>query len=177
MAVPAGAPVVIGLLRWPQPRHHGAMALPVVQMSREALGVKLLARSVDEYLHRWAGLIRQHVMVRGVQGGHAHAAGWRHKPPPFHGHVSRSSSARPLPPPPLSPAYNLFVRLLAEEDVASSGAGGPLAAAAGAGGQELYRPGGVEAEGMKEKMQMYVIRKVGDCGDDKSLHKLVLFVT
>jgi len=44
--------VVIGLLRWPQPRQHGSMQLPLVAQSRKALGVKLLARSVDEQLHR-----------------------------------------------------------------------------------------------------------------------------
>jgi len=43
---------VIGLLRWPDPKQHGTMQLPVVSMSRSALGVNLLARSVDELLHR-----------------------------------------------------------------------------------------------------------------------------
>ncbi|GBF98503.1 hypothetical protein Rsub_11494 [Raphidocelis subcapitata] len=54
---PAGASVVgdavvLGLLRWADPGRHKGMALPVVAMSRGARGVRLLARSVDEYLHR-----------------------------------------------------------------------------------------------------------------------------
>jgi hypothetical protein len=43
---------VLGLLRWPQPNQHKAMPLPLVSMSREGRSLTLLARSVDEYLHR-----------------------------------------------------------------------------------------------------------------------------
>lgn len=43
---------VLGLLRWPQPNQHKAMQLPLVSMSRDGYNVTLLARSVDEYLHR-----------------------------------------------------------------------------------------------------------------------------
>jgi hypothetical protein len=43
---------VLGLLRWPQPNQHKAMPLPLVSMSREGRNLTLLARSVDEYLHR-----------------------------------------------------------------------------------------------------------------------------
>ncbi|KAF8061990.1 hypothetical protein HT031_004250 [Scenedesmus sp. PABB004] len=48
---PGGAGV-LGLLRWPQPGGHKAMPLPLVSMTREGRGLTLLARSVDEYLHR-----------------------------------------------------------------------------------------------------------------------------
>jgi hypothetical protein len=48
----AGAELVVGLLRWPDPRQHPRMPLPVVAMSRGATGVRLLARSVDELLLR-----------------------------------------------------------------------------------------------------------------------------
>ncbi|KAI8464671.1 MAG: hypothetical protein J3K34DRAFT_525991 [Monoraphidium minutum] len=52
-SAPAGAEsVVVGLLRWADPGRHKGMTLPVVSMSRGARGVRLLARSVDEYLHR-----------------------------------------------------------------------------------------------------------------------------
>lgn len=44
--------VVLGLLRWPDPGRHKGMTLPVVAMGRGARGVRLVARSVDEYLHR-----------------------------------------------------------------------------------------------------------------------------
>jgi hypothetical protein len=46
---------VLGLLRWPQPNQHKAMPLPLVSMSREGRNLTLLARSVDEYLHRCVG--------------------------------------------------------------------------------------------------------------------------
>ncbi|KIY92887.1 hypothetical protein MNEG_15076 [Monoraphidium neglectum] len=52
-AAPAGSEsVVLGLLRWADPGRHKGMALPLVSMSRGARGVRLVARSVDEYLHR-----------------------------------------------------------------------------------------------------------------------------
>ncbi|KAG2498379.1 hypothetical protein HYH03_003638 [Edaphochlamys debaryana] len=40
------------LLRWPEPSQHKNMPLPVVRMTRGEVGVTLVARSVDEYLHR-----------------------------------------------------------------------------------------------------------------------------
>lgn len=43
---------MVCLLRWPDPAAHKAMPLPLVSMSRGARSVRLLARSVDEYLHR-----------------------------------------------------------------------------------------------------------------------------
>lgn len=43
---------VLGLLRWPQPNQHKAMQLPLVSMQRNGANLTLLARSVDEYLHR-----------------------------------------------------------------------------------------------------------------------------
>eukprot|EP00879_Flechtneria_rotunda_P027676 GHRR01029657.1.p1 GENE.GHRR01029657.1~~GHRR01029657.1.p1 ORF type:complete len:344 (+),score=121.23 GHRR01029657.1:363-1394(+) len=43
---------VLGLLRWPQPNQHKAMPLPLISMSRQGYNLILLARSVDEYLHR-----------------------------------------------------------------------------------------------------------------------------
>lgn len=43
---------VLGLLRWPQPNQHKAMQLPLVSMQRDGGNLTLLARSVDEYLHR-----------------------------------------------------------------------------------------------------------------------------
>eukprot|EP00878_Enallax_costatus_P032447 GHUV01035657.1.p1 GENE.GHUV01035657.1~~GHUV01035657.1.p1 ORF type:complete len:287 (+),score=54.57 GHUV01035657.1:112-972(+) len=93
---------VLGLLRWPQPSHHKAMQLPLVSMSRDGFNLTLLARSVDEYLHR----------------------------------------------------------LLAEEDVSSGP--GPVSAAAGDDGEELYTPGAIEAAGFdKQKFNLYIIRKVG----------------
>jgi hypothetical protein len=45
---------VLGLLRWPQPNQHKAMPLPLVSMARDGRCLTLLARSVDEYLHRCA---------------------------------------------------------------------------------------------------------------------------
>ncbi|WIA18097.1 hypothetical protein OEZ85_009575 [Tetradesmus obliquus] len=93
---------VLGLLRWPQPNQHKAMPLPLVSMSREGRSLTLLARSVDEYLHR----------------------------------------------------------LLAEEDVAAGP--GPISAAAGDDGAELYTAGGVEAAGFDAaKFNLYLVRKVG----------------
>jgi hypothetical protein len=50
----SGGSGVIGLLRWPQPGQHKAMPLPLVTMAREGRNLTLLARSVDEYLHRCA---------------------------------------------------------------------------------------------------------------------------
>jgi len=57
-------------------------------------------------------------------------------------------------------------RLLAEEDLAASEAGGsgarPVAAAAGEAGGELYRPGDAAAAGMTgPKGNLYVVRKAG----------------
>ncbi|GFR43075.1 hypothetical protein Agub_g4082 [Astrephomene gubernaculifera] len=40
------------LLRWPEPSQYKNMTLPVVRMTRGSVGVTLVARSVDEYLHR-----------------------------------------------------------------------------------------------------------------------------
>ncbi|KAG2424014.1 hypothetical protein HXX76_014839 [Chlamydomonas incerta] len=40
------------LLRWPEPSQYKTMPLPVVRMTRGAVGMTLVARSVDEYLHR-----------------------------------------------------------------------------------------------------------------------------
>lgn len=48
-----GGKQVLGLLRWPQPNQHKAMQLPLVSMKRDGANLTLLARSVDEYLHRW----------------------------------------------------------------------------------------------------------------------------
>lgn len=45
---------VIGLLRWADPVGHKGMLLPIVSMSRHGTGVHLIARSVDEYIHRCA---------------------------------------------------------------------------------------------------------------------------
>jgi hypothetical protein len=47
-----GSDGVLGLLRWPQPNQHKAMQLPLVSMQRNGANLTLLARSVDEYLHR-----------------------------------------------------------------------------------------------------------------------------
>ncbi|MEW5300547.1 MAG: hypothetical protein WDW38_009227 [Sanguina aurantia] len=44
--------VVTCLLRWPEPSAVKGMSLPVVEMTRGALGMSLVARSVDECLHR-----------------------------------------------------------------------------------------------------------------------------
>ncbi|KAG1677762.1 hypothetical protein FOA52_001074 [Chlamydomonas sp. UWO 241] len=51
---PADADAVTCLLRWPKPSTYksAGMGLPVVSMVRGGKSVKLLARSVDEYLHR-----------------------------------------------------------------------------------------------------------------------------
>ncbi|GIL56818.1 hypothetical protein Vafri_12127 [Volvox africanus] len=40
------------LLRWPEPSQFKNMLLPVVCMTRGSVGMTLVARSVDEYLHR-----------------------------------------------------------------------------------------------------------------------------
>ncbi|GLC37181.1 hypothetical protein PLESTB_000988700 [Pleodorina starrii] len=40
------------LLRWPEPSQNKNMPLPVVRMTRGSVGMTLVARSVDEYLHR-----------------------------------------------------------------------------------------------------------------------------
>ena len=50
------------------------------------------------------------------------------------------------------------LRLLAEEDDAAGP--GPISAAAGPDGQELYTAGAVESEGFKGKFNQYLIRKV-----------------
>ena len=43
---------VLCLLRWPKPSAHKEMQLPLVRMPRGGKTVKLVSRSVDEYLHR-----------------------------------------------------------------------------------------------------------------------------
>lgn len=54
-------------------------------------------------------------------------------------------------------------RLLVEEDV--SAGPGPLSAAAGDDGAELYTTGGVEAAGFeKQRLNLYIIRKVSCAG-------------
>eukprot|EP00798_Chlamydomonas_sp_ICE-L_P020266 gene20266-27020_t len=85
------------LLRWPQPAEYTNMTMPVVSLKRGAVSVTLIARSVDEYLHR----------------------------------------------------------MLAEEDEAA-GPGGPrpIAAAAGADGESLFKSGDIEAAGFEGKMQV-----------------------
>lgn len=57
---------VLGLLRWPQPNQHKAMQLPLVSMQRNGANLTLLARSVDEYLHRCAAaaVISRHAAPR-----------------------------------------------------------------------------------------------------------------
>lgn len=88
------------LLRWPKPSMFKDMSIPVVSMTRGGKSVTLLARSVDEYLHR----------------------------------------------------------LLAEEDKAGPGPK-PLAEAAGADGESLYKQG--DAAEFSGKTHLYMIRKVG----------------
>ncbi|GAX75565.1 hypothetical protein CEUSTIGMA_g3008.t1 [Chlamydomonas eustigma] len=44
--------LVTCLLRWPEPAKAKPLVMPVVKMERGSKSVKLLARSVDEYLHR-----------------------------------------------------------------------------------------------------------------------------
>mmetsp|Transcript_7094 Transcript_7094/g.12149 ORF Transcript_7094/g.12149 Transcript_7094/m.12149 type:complete len:362 (+) Transcript_7094:136-1221(+) len=48
----SGNDTVTCLLRWPEPSKHKDMPLPVVRMQRGAKTMTLVARSVDEYLHR-----------------------------------------------------------------------------------------------------------------------------
>lgn len=43
---------VMCLLRWPKPQSHKGMELPVVKMQRGGRSVSLIARTVDEYLHK-----------------------------------------------------------------------------------------------------------------------------
>lgn len=95
---------VVGLLRWPQPKQHRGMEMPVVATEHSGRRLRLLGRSVGEYLHR----------------------------------------------------------LLAEEDSSlPRGASRPLQSAAGPECDLLYPPGGVEQAGLADKLNMYIIRKIG----------------
>lgn len=62
----AKAEAVTCLLRWPEPSQHKNMPLPVVSQTRGSLSVQLIARSVDEYLHRL--LVEEDVAAGGAAG-------------------------------------------------------------------------------------------------------------
>lgn len=151
----ADARQVLGLLRWPQPSQHKAMPLPLVSMSREGSGLTLQARSVDEYLHRW-GCATASVAARasapGVRAQHACTCAHKRSRQARIRHAPAAAACCRRPP------AAALRRLLAEEDVA--GGPGPVSAAAGDDGAELYSPGGVEAAGFGGKLNLYIIRKV-----------------
>lgn len=174
---------VLALLRWPQPNQHKAMPLPLVSLKRNGGNLTLLARSVDEYLHRFVcGFVCWHVHdgcrglphegVRAGCGNGSASACCRRACgclPPTQaiyrtltftcGHtltLLTLTITHLCHPPCAPPPQN---RLLAEEDDAAGP--GPISAAAGEEGAELYSPGAVEAEGFKGKFNQYLIRKVG----------------
>lgn len=44
---------VVGLLKWPKdPKRYGPMSVPVVSMERGGKSVRLVSRSLGEYVHR-----------------------------------------------------------------------------------------------------------------------------
>jgi len=108
-----GAELVVGLLRWPDPRGRQKMPLPVVAMSRGARGVRLLARSVDELLLRL--LAEEDVLAAAGLGLDVDGAPCSSRP------LAEAVSA--------ADAEGLYARGAAEEALAGGGGGGASAAA------------------------------------------------
>ncbi|EFJ45695.1 hypothetical protein VOLCADRAFT_105900 [Volvox carteri f. nagariensis] len=155
------------LLRWPEPSQYKSMPLPVVCMTRGSVGMTLVARSVDEYLHRQPA--SQPASRQGCQSviagykpsGNASAeyvigfaATFVNDRLLWSGaftvmRVSVKCARRYHARASVFVAGAFHVRLLAEEDLAAASCGDrPLADAAGPDAEGLFRSGDVAAAGL-----------------------------